>query len=85
MAYKHLHGHTTIRKERLNNLSVSLDYDSNPKRLYPVLLFTPSMSNLDNHHHIALSKKQARIFRDWLNEYLKDEKKGFKKHGRSKS
>jgi hypothetical protein len=61
-----------IRSSDIDNLSIGLEYDTNPDKPYPMFLYTPSISELNNHFHIALSRKQAKILRDWLSEYLRD-------------
>ena len=50
---------TVIKNSPFNNLSVSLDFETDAKDKFPVLLFTPDMSNLNNHFHIELSVEEA--------------------------
>ena len=59
-----------IRSSDRDNLSIGLEYNTNAEKPYPMFLYTPSLKDLNNHFHIALSKKQVRILRDWLSEYL---------------
>jgi hypothetical protein len=74
MSYKTKFGITNIRASKVDTLSISWDYDVNPKKKYPVFLFTPDMNDTNEHYHIALTPAQARKLRDWLSEYLKDRK-----------
>lgn len=53
-----------------NRISISLDFDTNPKKLYPVILFTPDMGNTVTHYHVPLNKREARKLRDFLSRYL---------------
>ena len=75
MAYKSKHGITKIKKARINALDISRDYDTNPNREYPVLLYTPDMENTDEHHHIPLTLKESKALHQWLGEFLKAHKK----------
>jgi len=50
-------------------LSISLDYDTDPDKVYPVLLYIPDIRQFE-HHHISLNKKQARKLHKWLGKYL---------------
>lgn len=82
--YKDRYGVTNIRKGRRDNLSISWDNFVNAaknfalpkfkKNRIPVFLYTPDMENTREHFHIELNKRQARVLRDWLNDYLKDTK-----------
>jgi hypothetical protein len=72
MSYKNTFGKTNIRSSKTFALSISWDYDSSPKRTYPVFLFTPDMDNTDEHYHIALTAAQARKLKDWFDDYFKD-------------
>ena len=72
MAYKDRFGGTDICDGSVYNFSIGWDYNDNPsdeKQRYPVFLFIPDMEDPD-HYHIELNRKQARILRDWLNDYL---------------
>jgi hypothetical protein len=51
-------------------LSISLDYDDDPQKLFPVFLFVPIMDQPE-HWHIQLNREQAVKLRDWLNDYMK--------------
>ncbi len=64
-----------IRSGKLNNLGISLEYDNNPSKKFPVLFFTPDMSNKMNHYHIDLNAKQVKVLRDWLDDFEKNRKK----------
>jgi hypothetical protein len=64
----------TIKGGQIDNLMINLDYDVTPKRLYPVILFTPDMKDTNTHYHIRLNKKQARELRDWLNKFVQEGK-----------
>jgi hypothetical protein len=57
------------------SLDISWDYDTNPKKIYPVLLFTPNSKNIDEHFHISLNRREAKILKTWLDEYLKQKPK----------
>lgn len=57
-----------------DNLQLHLDYDTDPKKAYPQLFFTPNMDNTDIHYHIPLSIAEARKMRDWLTKFLKGKK-----------
>jgi hypothetical protein len=72
MSYKSKHGITKIKKGKRYNLDVSLDYDIDENKKYPVLLFTPNFEDKNEHFHIDLSRKEAKILSEWLNEYLDD-------------
>jgi hypothetical protein len=72
MSYKNKFGSTNIKSRRRNNLGISWDYKTNPKHKYPILLFTPDMENMDNHYHIELNKRQAKILHAWLTAFLKE-------------
>lgn len=43
-----------------------------PGPKFPVILFTPNMDDPSRHHHIELTREQASLLRDWMDEYLKD-------------
>ncbi len=82
MSYKDRYGSTKLRDTKLDNLSIGWDNFVNSsenfdkpkyaKNRIPVFLFTPNMEDTNEHHHIMLNKKQAKVLRDWLNDYLKD-------------
>lgn len=59
-----------IRDAALRNLEISLDYDTDPLKTYPVLLFVPHLRNPDEHFHVDLNKEQAKTLRDYLDEWL---------------
>jgi hypothetical protein len=59
-----------VKDERRDNLSISLDYDTDREKTYPVLLFTPDIEKTADHHHITLSREQAQLLHQWLSEYL---------------
>lgn len=61
---------TKVKKGKTDNLSISLDYDRDESKKYPVLLYTPNMDRTEDHFHIALTKKEAKSLRDWLDNYL---------------
>lgn len=63
-----------IRNKKRDNLEINLDYDTDPKKSYPMILFTPDMDNTDIHYHIPLSIAEARKMRDWLTKFLKGKK-----------
>lgn len=82
MAYKDRYGSTIIRPQTRDNLSIGWDNFKNSSKNFdkpkyaknrvPVLLFTPDMNDTNNHYHIELNKNNAKVLRDWLNDYLKD-------------
>lgn len=72
MSYRSKHGITPVRRGKLNALSISRDFNFNPEKTYPVLLFTPHMDNTDEHFHIELNRAQALKLRDWLTQWLND-------------
>jgi hypothetical protein len=74
VSFKDPFGITKIRASDRDNLNISWDFDTNPKKNYPVLLYTPDMRDTDNHYHIALSEKQARELRDWLTAFLRSKR-----------
>lgn len=61
---------TKVKKGKTDNLSISLDYDRDESKKYPVLLYTPNMERTEDHFHIVLTKKEAKSLRDWLDNYL---------------
>lgn len=74
MSYKSKFGITKIINSKYGNLSISWDsQDPNPKNKRgqrPVFLYTPNMDNTNEHYHIALTRKQAKILSKWLIDYL---------------
>lgn len=60
---------TITPQRRFDNLSISLDYHTDPDETYPVLLFVPD-TNDPNHYHIELDREQAERLRNWLDIYL---------------
>ena len=82
MSYKSRYGSTSIRPGRIDNLDIGWDFEddeTDKRQRKPVFLFTPDMKNTVNHHHIELSRAQAKKLRDWLTAYLKDTRK---RHGK---
>lgn len=80
MAYKDRYGSTELRNTKLDNFSIGWDnmVDKNVENLrnrIPVFLFTPNMDDTNDHHHIMLTRHQARKLRDWLDDYLRDTQK----------
>ena len=76
MSYKDRHGSTPINKGKSNNLTIHWDYDDDSediKQRTPILFYTPWMEDTNTHYHIRLDKDQAKIMRDWLDEYLKEQ------------
>lgn len=76
MSFKDRYGSTQIKSKRRDNLRIGWDCEDDPKDIkqrFPVFLFTPDMENTNDHHHIVLDKKQAKILRDWLDAYLKEQ------------
>jgi hypothetical protein len=65
------HRITMIRDKKIDKLSISLDYDVDPKESYPVFLFIPDVNEFD-HYHIPLTKEESKTLFDWLKEYLND-------------
>lgn len=61
---------TKVKKGKTDNLSISLDYDRDESKKYPVLLYTPNMERTEDHFHFVLTKKEAKSLRDWLDNYL---------------
>lgn len=70
MSYKDKYSITKIKDTKHNNLTISIDNMGDGK--IPVLLFTPSMNDTQNHYHIELTLKEAKILRDWVNKYVND-------------
>lgn len=75
MAYTDRYGSTTLRKDKIDHLSIAWDYDddeSDKFQRFPVFLFTPDMDNTNNHFHIPLNREQALVLRFWLEDFLKE-------------
>jgi hypothetical protein len=72
MSYKSKYGITDIRATERDNLSISLDRDTDKSKPYPVFLYTPDMRNTSTHYHVELSKAQAKKLHKWLTQYLKE-------------
>ena len=72
MSYNSKHGITEVRKGKISHLDISLDYDTDESKKYPVFLFTPVINNTDDHYHIELTYKEAKVLNEWLNSYLND-------------
>jgi hypothetical protein len=70
--YKDKHSITDIIPDTKNNLSICVDQDIGETEKYPVLLFTPYLSNKNNHYHIPLTREQAVELLIWLQSYLQD-------------
>jgi hypothetical protein len=77
--------HAKIKKTRIDNLSISWDYETDPKKRCPVFLFTLDMCNTDVHYHIKLSIAEARALKKWLNDFLTDHDGRKSKMGRNLS
>jgi hypothetical protein len=76
MSYKDRYGSTVINNEKIDNLQINWDYDDDAediKQRFPVLLYTPWMEDTKNHFHISLNKEQAKVMKEWLEEYLKEQ------------
>lgn len=74
MGYRDKFGITEIKNKKYNNLSIGWDFDEMEEEKYPVFLFTPSMADTSNHYHIPLSKVEAKILKDWLDQYFQEDK-----------
>ncbi len=61
-----------ICDKRYDHLKISLDYEIDRTKPYPVLLYTPNTRNLYEHYHICLSKDEARELHAWLTTYLEE-------------
>ena len=66
---------TLVTKRRYDNLIVSEDWDENPKRTYPVFLYTPDIKHPDQHWHIPLKPAEVRRLYRWLGTHLSNKKK----------
>jgi hypothetical protein len=78
MSYSDKYGITEVFKRKVGDsfetLSISWDFESNEenrKERAAVLLHVPCEDS-DDHSHIVLNIKQAKIMRDWLDSYIKD-------------
>lgn len=60
----------TIRDSQINNLIISEDTDENANPI-AVLLYTPNMSDTQNHFHIELDMNKAAEMHAWLGDFLK--------------
>lgn len=73
-------GSTDIIPTDHDKLIVHWDYKTDPdnlRRTEPVLFYTPHMKDLDSygcphHYHIPLTQAQAKLLRDWLDNFLKE-------------
>ena len=73
-ALKEKHRVESIIPDKIDNLSISIDFDDNWDEIaqrFPVILFTPDMNNTAEHWHIRLSDNQAIHLNKWLDEFLK--------------
>ena len=62
----------TVKGGKLNNLSISWDYESDPddkSQRVPSLLVTPNRKKFE-HYHIDLNRKQAKKLKNWLTWFL---------------
>lgn len=59
-----------IQDAHRDNLQASLDYEDSPEYPYACLLYTPYMSDTNNHYHIQLTRESVIKLRDWLNEVI---------------
>lgn len=72
MSYIDKHAITKIVNSKRNNLCISVDQDDKDTGKYPVLLYTPSMDDTNDHYHIPLTRKEAVELILWLQSYLQD-------------
>lgn len=75
--YENKHGITDIKNTVVDALSISRDTDLDGNGMnvpVAVLLFTPTMLNTDDHHHITLDVAEAKRLKLWLHKFLKDHK-----------
>ncbi len=75
MAFSKKFGSTEIKKGRIDNLGISWGYDIDPKKRFPILFFTPDMTDTNTHYHIQLTTNQARVLKKWLDEFLRENEK----------
>ena len=59
---------TDISNRRINNLSISVDYDENDNECVS-FLFVPDMEKFD-HYHIDLSMTEVRNLKKWISDFL---------------
>jgi uncharacterized membrane protein YcaP (DUF421 family) len=78
MSYESKYGGTEIFRRKVGDsfesLSISWDYEEkeeNRAERAAVLLHIP-YEDKEDHSHISLNLKQAKIMRDWLDSYIKD-------------
>jgi hypothetical protein len=78
MSYKDKYGITEIFRRKkgdsFESLSLSWDYetnDSNRDERAGVFLYIPYEAQED-HSHIVFNLQQAKLMRDWLNDYIED-------------
>lgn len=64
----------TIKPEQSHNLRISED-TGNEDEPIAVLLFTPTMSNTADHHHIELNRQEAEELQSWLRGWLEETSK----------
>jgi hypothetical protein len=64
----------SIRDERTHNLIISEDTDIDETPI-AVFLYTPTMSDTNNHFHIPLNQLQVESLHDWLGKYIAQRKK----------
>ena len=76
MSYEDKFGITEIRTGQIDRLSLSYDYETDPKQRYPVFLYTPDMEDKSHgcphHAHIHFTPEQAKVMRDWFIAYCDD-------------
>lgn len=75
MAYASKYGSTEIKKGRIDNLGISWGYDIDPEKRFPILFFTPDMTDKNTHYHIQLTTAQARNLKQWLDDFLRENEK----------
>ena len=68
MSYKDRFGITEIKDSRE---ILSINYEEENQQKYPVLLYVPNKEEF-THYHIELSRKEASLLKDWLEDFLKD-------------
>jgi hypothetical protein len=82
MAFKDRFGITTISTDDINSLEISWDFVDDvedKKQRFPVLLFIPNFNDCDNHYHISLTKKEAKVLQKWLSDYIEGKPTRYKK------
>ena len=75
MTYNNRYGITKIINQDRDNLSVS--FDSGTRRIKEdevgvVFLYTPDMSNTEEHYHIELNRQEATLLKEWLESFLNE-------------